>query len=115
MKKNMKKIRVVFGFLVFAGILNQKATAQATNGIPANNNFAVGSFVGWNATNGINHLPFKTNNVDRMMINGAPAPFSINGQPAIARSGFLGLGNSTFFIPLPLSLPAPSACFILTA
>ncbi|MBI2721610.1 MAG: hypothetical protein HYX39_05500 [Bacteroidetes bacterium] len=50
-------------------LLQNNGFAQSTNGV-GGNVFVLGNFLGWNNTNGANILPFRTNNVQRLQING---------------------------------------------
>ncbi|MCG9910419.1 MAG: hypothetical protein MH137_03880, partial [Flavobacteriales bacterium] len=53
-----------------------------------------GRFLGFNAGQPANtFLPFRTNNINRMALNGNRNT-SVNGQPALDRDGYLGLGRN---------------------
>ncbi|MBI2721203.1 MAG: hypothetical protein HYX39_03400, partial [Bacteroidetes bacterium] len=73
---------------VAVGLLQGTSFAQSSS---ANNAFLFGNFLGWNNTNGANILPFRTNNVQRLQINGTSnlaAPFNTNGN----NTGYVGFG-----------------------
>ncbi|MGQ0830009.1 MAG: hypothetical protein ACT4ON_16600 [Bacteroidota bacterium] len=53
--------------LSIALIMQLQVLAQSTT---VGNNFAAANFLGWNNTNGVNPLPFRTNDIFRMRLNG---------------------------------------------
>ncbi len=58
----MRKIKLIITIIAITAFSN-KINAQATNGVPANNNFVAGNFLGWNTTNGVNPLQIRTNSL----------------------------------------------------
>lgn len=96
--------------IVLALSWSLKSVAQATNGTGANG-YIAGRFLGWDNSNGINPLLFKTNAINRMKLNGnytsGTNQYAIDGftfgatANNINTSGYLLLGpentNGTFY------------------
>src|SRR6218665_650497 len=63
-----------------------------------NNNWTLAPFkyIGWNNTNGANPLPFLTNNINRMRLNGTQMA-TINLVTGQNVSGFLGIAPNGYF------------------
>jgi hypothetical protein len=61
----------------------------------ADNNWVASRFLGFNNTNGINPLFFKTNDINRMRLNGT-LNYNISGY-AGTRNGYLLLGDDALF------------------
>ncbi len=72
-------------------LVNAKGFSQSTG----NNTYGSTKFLGWNATNGVNPLFFKTNNLTRIRLNGNQI-YNYNGTP-INVSGFFGIGLNNYF------------------
>jgi hypothetical protein len=84
----MKKL-VIISALWGVSLLN--VFSQSTAG---NNLWGTGRFLGFDGTQPANNfLPFRTNNIIRMALNGNRNT-SVNGQPALDRNGYLGLGRN---------------------
>ena len=85
--------------LILASVitLSIQIFAQSTSN---NNNFLpLGKFLGWNNTNGTNVLPFLTNNVQRLQINGTNN-LNLGTFPTANNAGYIGAGlnnNSPLF------------------
>lgn len=73
-------------FLIWFG--HSKFYAQSST---ASNMYGAGRFLGWNNTNGINPLLFKTNNLNRMQLN-ATVSYNVNGFAGV-RDGYLLIGQ----------------------
>lgn len=82
----MKRIFIIYLFLLF----NIIAFGQST---VVGHGWAGGRHLGFDASNGINPLPFTTNNILRMSMNGNVSP-NINTQGAAVRNGYVGIGQS---------------------
>lgn len=82
-----KKIAMVFIAITMFGL---DCISQSSNGnIPFNNSYNANWFLGW-SNNGTNPLLFKTNNINRMKLNGNLS-YTIDGYSA-SRNGNLLIG-----------------------
>ena len=60
----------------------------------ANNAYLATKYLGWNTSNGVNPLLFKTNNIGRMLIGGDLTSMpAINGYSGTNRSGYVLMGD----------------------
>jgi hypothetical protein len=83
----MKKL--LLSLLLFGA--SKYVYSQATG--PIGNAWAAGKFLGFNASSGVNPLYTRTNNINRMKLNGSVA-YAVNGFPG-ARNGYLLLGDGS--------------------
>ncbi len=88
---NKQKI-IVLLTLCFMIFIEHEVRGQATNSNFINNNYSNNKYLGWNNSNGINPLLFKTNATNRMKLNGN-TNYGIDGYFA-PRNGYLLLGIS---------------------
>ncbi|MCO5269750.1 MAG: hypothetical protein M9897_12730 [Brumimicrobium sp.] len=78
---------IYLGLILFTiGHLKAQSTDAGLNG----NTWGANKYLGWNTSNGTNPLLFKTNNVNRMKLNGNLS-YSIDGYSA-TRNGNLLIG-----------------------
>jgi hypothetical protein len=82
------KAQIIIASLLFY----QCAFSQAN---VANNNWGTYTYLGYNLSNGVNPLFTKTNNIDRMRLNGTQTEL-ISGMNQNT-SGYLGLSPSGYF------------------
>jgi hypothetical protein len=84
----MKKIKLL---LACAAVLSfhNKGSSQSTT---AGNAWAFPKFIGYNASNGVNPLNFRTNDILRMQMNGNITT-NINAQGFLQKNGCVGLGE----------------------
>ena len=81
--------------LIWLLLLTFNLTAQSTDAGITGNNFLATKFLGWNNTNGTNPLFTRTNNINRMRLNGNQTQ-NISVYNTNNVNGYLGLGT---FIP----------------
>ena len=82
----MKKLVIIS---ILCGFSLSGLYSQSTG----DNIYFVGKYLGFDASQGVNILPFRTNNIQRMAMNGNLTN-NINLQGNANRSGFLGLGGN---------------------
>lgn len=76
-------------------IIANQIFSQSTDGGFTGNNWGANKFLGWNNTNGVNPLLFRTNNLTRIRLNGnQTANISFINQNT---SGYLGISPSGYF------------------
>ncbi|AEA43663.1 hypothetical protein [Fluviicola taffensis] len=73
------------------------------------NAYAPGRYLGWNASNGVNPLLFKTNAINRMKLNGSLS-YAIDGYNGL-RNGYLLLGRGDALINNGLFNPANAGAY----
>lgn len=89
------KIKYKLGALIaFLGI-SLIGNSQSTNGTIANNNYNAIGFIGWTNTNGANPLNFRTNNINRMRLNGNETNNYFGFSHDV--TGHLGIGLDNYF------------------
>ncbi|MGQ0829581.1 MAG: hypothetical protein ACT4ON_14420, partial [Bacteroidota bacterium] len=91
----MKKIKNNFKWMITALVIIASCNESKAQSSSGSNNFLAGNFLGWNGTNGANPLPFRTNDIFRMRLNGTQTAtintFNVN------TSGFVGIAPDGFF------------------
>lgn len=76
-------------------IIANQIFSQSTDAGFTGNNWGANKFLGWNNTNGVNPLLFRTNNLTRIRLNGnQTANISFINQNT---SGYLGISPSGYF------------------
>ncbi|MFN5983283.1 MAG: tail fiber domain-containing protein [Fluviicola sp.] len=97
-----------FSNLFWALILSQNSISQSTDAGITGNNYLATKFLGWNNTNGVNPLLTRTNNINRMRLNGtytnSANQYDIDGytifgntNTTVNTSGYLLLGQNAPF------------------
>ena len=102
-KKYQKNILIT----VLMGILSITVFSQSTG----NNVWFANKFIGWDNTNGVNPLLFRTNSINRMKLNGVygtGSQYGIDGYTifgntptTVNTSGYLPLGNNSPIMTQP--------------
>lgn len=100
-------------FTGLACILVNQINAQSTTaGVGIGNVWAANKFLGWDGSSGVNPLLFKTNNLNRMKINGfyGAGQYTVNGYVGttlgIDRSGYVLMGKD-----MPMSWGGPNELY----
>ncbi|WP_461791364.1 tail fiber domain-containing protein [Pedobacter sp.] len=90
----IKKIFLItLGALLMSPILHSQSSDAGVTG----NNYTAAKFLGWNATNGVNPLFFRTNNTTRMRLNGDELLNYLGTNYMVDVRGHLGIGFNNYF------------------
>lgn len=86
-------ILAIIGTFIFSHeLLSQSSDAGVTG-----NNWTAAKFLGWNNTNGVNPLFFRTNNITRMRLNGEQLLDYLGTGFMVDVRGHLGIGVNNYF------------------